>query len=281
MTSDATTAPRMLSSEATTGAATGSSSRWRPRAAMVLAAGFGTRMRPLTETRPKPLIEVLGQSMLDRILDKLKAEGVERIVVNAHYLPDHVAAALERRGDPALALSREDAILDTGGGVMNALDHLGAEPFYVVNGDVFWLEGASPALARLAERWDHAAMDALLLMEPTVRAIGFEGPGDYLMAGDGKLSRRLQHQVAPFAYAGVQILHPRLFQNPVLPRGEAFSLNRIYDAAEEAERLFGLRHDGLWFHIGTPDDLALAEAELGDLGFQSMEEIRAEEAARR
>lgn len=238
---------------------------WRPRAAMVLAAGHGKRMRPLTERTPKPLIPVMGRPMIDRILDRLDAVGVETAVVNTFHLAEQLHAHLKRRRRPRVVLSPEDTLLDTGGGVANALDALGDEPFYVVNGDVFWLEGHTPALARLAARWRDESMDALLLLSSTVHAVGYAGVGDFMLDPCGRARRRGELEIAPFAFAGIQILHPRLFD--YAPAGP-FSLNLLYDRAEARERLHGLRHDGVWFHIGTPGDLELAEATLAEYGFR-------------
>lgn len=241
---------------------------------MVLAAGYGKRMRPLTESRPKPMVELMGRSLIDRILDRLDAAGVERVVVNTHHLAEMLEAHLARRATPAVAISREDEdVLDTGGGVKRALDVLDAESFYVLNGDVFWLDGCAPALTRLAQQWDPTRMDALLLLNPTASAIGYEGSGDFQLDTFGLARRRLEFEVAPFAFTGVQVLHRRLFD--YAPEGP-FSLNLLYDQAEASERLYGLRHDGLWFHVGTPGDLELAEFELRELGFR---EDWAEESA--
>lgn len=230
---------------------------------MVLAAGFGLRMRPLTLTTPKPLIPVAGRCMLDRALDHFAAAGVETAVVNAHYLGQRIALHVARRmaegrDKLGILLSHEATILDTGGGVMQALPDLQPEPFYVANGDILWRDGATPALQRLAAAWDDNAMDALLLVQDRGGAIGYEGAGDFDLLAGGKLRRRTG-DAAPFVFTGVQILHPRLFAGA--PRG-AFSLNKLYDAAAAAGRLRGLAHDGDWYHIGTPDGLARAEQHL-------------------
>jgi N-acetyl-alpha-D-muramate 1-phosphate uridylyltransferase len=234
----------------------------RPTRAMVLAAGLGLRMRPLTETRPKPLIEVAGRTMLDRALDSLAGVGVTDAVVNTHYLGamihDHMAA----RTTPRVAFSDESALLDTGGGVALVLGRLGAEPFYVVNADVVWLDGHSPALARLARTWDDGRMDACLMVHSTVRAIGYEGRGDFVVDPLGLAARRPEGHVAPYVFTGVQILHPRLFAGA--PDG-AFSLNRLYDKAAAAGRLYAMVHDGEFFHVGTPDALVEAEKAMSDL----------------
>jgi len=226
----------------------------KPSHAMVLAAGLGLRMRPLTERTPKPLIPVAGRCMLDRVFDRLDEIGVPDRVVNTHWLPEQVAAHLADR--PGVVFSHEAALLETGGGVAHALPLLGERPFFVCNADIIWLDGTRPALARLAEAWDEARMDALLLLEPVERAFGYDGAGDFFRADDGRLTRRSAKLSAPFVFTGVQILHPRLFAGA--PDGP-FSLNRLYDRAQEAGRLWGVRHDGLWFHVGTPQGLAETE----------------------
>lgn len=240
-------------------------SQWRPRTAMVLAAGFGKRMRPITEKTPKPLIELMGVPLIDRILDRLAQAGVEKAVVNTHHLADQLHQHLRDRRTPEIVISHEDELLDTGGGVANALAELGEEPFYVLNGDVVWLEGRSPALERLAVAWHDSSMDALLLVHETVFATGYDGPGDFILDPVGHARRRQGFEVAPFAFTGIQLLHPRLFRYAPDP---PFSLNVLYDQAEAAERLFALPHDGLWFHLSTPPDLDLAASRMQDLGFR-------------
>lgn len=238
---------------------------------MVLAAGLGLRMRPLTANRPKPLIEVAGRSLLDRVLDALEAAGVGRIVVNAHYLSEQIVAHVDGRSATAhpgdmrnaaarVVVSAETERLETGGGVARALPLLGERAFYVINGDVLWLDGTRPTLAQLAAAWDDATMDALLLLHPTATAFGYAGEGDFLIAADGRLRRRPPESAAAKLFAGIQILSPRLFVDLPAP---PYSLNVLYDRAEAAGRLFGATHAGEWFHVGTPEDLALAEAELG------------------
>lgn len=234
-----------------------------PTHGMVLAAGLGLRMRPLTDHQPKPLIPVAGRCMLDRALDHLMAAGVIRRVVNSHYLggmiADHLAAREAVEGPTAaIALSHEPDLLDNGGGVVKALPLLGRAPFFVINGDILWRDGAEPALRRLAAAWNDMHMDGLLLLHPRETAIGYDGPGDFALGGDGVLTRRAG-TTAPFVFTGVQILHPRLLDGA--PAG-AFSLNKLYDRAIAAGRLHGLVHTGQWFHIGTPDGLRLAEERL-------------------
>lgn len=230
-----------------------------PDRAMVLAAGKGLRLRPLTLSRPKPLVEVAGKTMLDGVLDHLAAAGVEVAVVNAHHLAHMIEGHLQGRLWPRIHLSREATLLETGGGVRIALPLLGERPFFVANGDVIWRDGKVPALRRLAEAFEDARMDALLLLQATAGTVGYEGPGDFVMDQLGRLRRRAEGEVAPFLFAGVQILAPRLFAG--VPEGP-FSLNLLYDRAAAAGRLFGLRHDGTWYHVGTPADLALVEAAL-------------------
>ena len=228
-----------------------------PRMAMVLAAGLGLRLRPVTETLPKPLVEVGRRSLLDRTLDRLGEAGVEGVVVNLHHLGSLIETHLARRGGPTIEFSWESELLETGGGVAKALPRLGDGPFWVANSDVLWLDGPGPALGRLAAAWDDTRMDGLLLLHETINAYGYQGRGDFFADPLGQLVRRPEGEVAPYLFTGVQILHPRLFADA--PAGP-FSLNRLYDRAIEAGRLYGIVHDGEWFHVGTPDGLAEAEA---------------------
>ena len=229
----------------------------RPTKAMVLAAGFGTRMRPLTDRMPKPLVPVAGRPLLDHVLDKLAEAGVADAVVNVHYLPDQIIDHTATRTKPRVTISDErDAVLGTGGGVVKALPHLGNAPFYHLNADTLWIDGAQPNLTRLAEAFDPARMDILLLMAPTADSIGYSGSGDYAMLPDGALRRRKEREVVPFVYAGVAILSPAIFAGS--PSGE-FALTKLFDRAGEQGRLFGLRLDGLWMHVGTPDAVQAAE----------------------
>ena len=227
-----------------------------PTIAMVLAAGKGLRLRPLTETTPKPLVEVAGRTLIDRVIDRLVDAGVRRVVVNVHYLGEHIERHLDDRNGPEIHFSRESELLETGGGVRHALPHLGPGPFWVANGDVLWLDGPHPALARLARLWDDRQMDALLLLHATVDAYGYGGPGDFVIDPLGRLARRPEHHVVPYLFTGVQILHPRLFEG--MPAG-AYSLNVLYDRAMAEGRLYGAVHDGEWFHVGTPEARADAE----------------------
>ena len=224
--------------------------------AMVLAAGLGTRMRPLTDDRPKPLLPLAGRSLLHHALDRLRDAGVQHHVVNAHWFADQVTEAVDAHDAPGRLVLREEPLLETGGGVTNALPHLGDGPFAVVNGDAFWLDGPTPALTRLAAAFDPAEMDALLLLVRTSQVDGEVGRGDFFLDPVGHVRRPPERQIAPYLFGGVQILTPGLFKDA--PRGP-FSLNRIYDRAIETNRLFGLVHDGAWFHLSTPRDLARAE----------------------
>jgi N-acetyl-alpha-D-muramate 1-phosphate uridylyltransferase len=229
-----------------------------PRTAMVLAAGNGIRMRPLTERMPKPLIAVGGKPLLDNVLDRLAATGVETAVVNVHYLADQIERHLASRRAPRIVISDERTeLLDTGGGVVKALPTLGTGPFYHLNSDTIWIDGVKSNLVRLAESFDSARMDALLLLAATSNSVGYAGRGDFAMAPDGRLQRRPEREVAPFVYAGVAILSPALFADAP---GGAFSLNLLFDRAIDAGRLHGLRLEGVWMHVGTPDAIAAAEA---------------------
>lgn len=224
--------------------------------AMVLAAGLGTRMRPLSEAMPKPLLPLAGRSLLDHALDRLTDAGVTDAVVNAHWLADQVAACVAARSAPRITLQREETLLETGGGVARALPVLGNAPFAVVNGDAFWLDGPHPALQRLAAAFDPERMDGLLLLIRTAQIAGEVGRGDFMLDPLGLLRRPEEGEVSPYLFGGVQILSPVLFEGA--PSG-AFSLNRLYDRAIEAGRLYGLVHDGVWFHLSTPADLEHAE----------------------
>ena len=229
----------------------------QPTKAMVLAAGLGLRMRPLTDRMPKPLVQVAGRALLDHVLDKLGSAGVSEAVVNVHYLPDQIIDHVATRAKPRVIISDErEQVLGTGGGVVKALPLLGDEPFFLVNADTMWIDGVRPNLARMADAFDPARMDILLLMAPTTSSIGYGGRGDYAMLPDGALRRRKEHQVVPFVYAGAAIMSPSVFADA--PSGE-FSLTRMFDRANEQERLFGLRLDGVWMHVGTPDAVHAAE----------------------
>lgn len=228
----------------------------RPKHAIILAAGLGTRMRPATDKVPKPLIPVAGRALIDRALDRLDDAGVEMAVINTHYMADRMEAHLQSRARPRIAFSPEPELLETGGGVLKALPLLGPRPFYVVNADAFWLNGPSDALGRMAAAWNGESMDGLLLLHATVDAYGYRGVGDFVADDQGLLSRRPEGEVSPWLFTGIQILHPRLFEDA--PEG-AFSLNVLYDRAIAAKRLYGIVHDGEWFHVGSQDGLDAAE----------------------
>jgi MurNAc alpha-1-phosphate uridylyltransferase len=227
-----------------------------PRSAMVLAAGLGTRMRPLTDTTAKPLLTLGGRTLLDHALDHLVDADVETVAVNAHWQADAVAAHLARRpSPPRTVLLREEHLLETGGGVRAALAVLGTDPFFVVNGDAFWLNGPISALRRLAGALDQS-VDAVLLVQRTSHVHADVGYGDFALDKWGTPRRRREREVVPYIYAGVQLLHPRLLNG--MPEGP-FSMNRAWDIALEAGRLRAVVHDGMWFHLSTPPDLVEAE----------------------
>ena len=225
---------------------------------MVLAAGLGTRLRPVTDTIPKPLIEINGRTLLDHAIDRLALVGVERVVVNVHYKAAMVAAQLARRDHPRIEISHETELLDTGGGVARALPSLD-DVFFVVNSDLLWLDGQDRTLQRLATAFDPERMDAILLLQRTVTAVGYEGSGDYLIDASGYPHRRGEREIAPFLFAGLQLLHSRAFAGI---SDRVFSLVRIFDRAEEAGRLQAIVHDGEWYHIGTPQGLAATRERL-------------------
>ncbi len=227
--------------------------------AMVLAAGLGTRMRPLTDLTPKPLLRLRGRTLLDRALDRLDAAGAAGVVVNAHHLAPQVTAACEARRAPRCTVVIEDRLLDTGGGVVNALPLLGDAPFAVVNGDSVWLDGPTPALSRLAAAFDPERMDALLLLHRAAQVEGETGRGDFLLDPLGRARRPREREVAPYMFAGVQVAHPRLFRDPP---PAPFSNLALWERAAADGRLWALVHDGVWFHLSTPADLALAERRL-------------------
>lgn len=220
--------------------------------AMVLAAGLGLRMRPLTLTRPKPLLTVAGRTLLDHAIDRLVGAGIKTAVVNSHYLGEMIAEGLSNRCDIEIIVSPEQELLDTGGGIRQALCHFDAQPFIVANADILWLDGKGSAVRRLIAAWDSARMDALLLMVPIDAAHGYDGKGDFSIDGAGRLVRRPGNGVAPLVFAGVHITTPALFAET--PSGP-FSTNLVWDRALARGRLYGLIHDGEWFHVGTPEAL--------------------------
>jgi MurNAc alpha-1-phosphate uridylyltransferase len=228
--------------------------------AMILGAGLGTRMRPLTDLVPKPLVRLGGRALVDHALDRLEAAGITRIVVNVHYLADQLEAHLKGRASPKILISDERGkLLDTGGGVVNALPLIGDKPFVIHNSDTAWIEGLGGALSRLIAAFDPDRMDSLMMVALAATSIGYDGHGDFDMSADGLLTRRQERKEAPFVFTGVSIAHPRLFQDA--PKG-AFSLNKLWDRAIRERRLYGVRLDGVWMHVGTPEALAEAEQRL-------------------
>ncbi len=229
-----------------------------PRTAMLLAAGLATRMRPLTDRTAKPLLPLGGRALIDHALDRLAEAGVETVVVNAHWHADLVAAHLRARANsPRTVLRREASLLETGGGVKAALDLLGDAPFFVVNGDAFWLDGPTPALARLTAAFDPGAVDGVLLVQRTFQVRADVGFGDFALDKWGSPRRRAEREIVPYVYAGLQLIAPKLLAST--PDG-SFSINRAWDTAMSAGRLRAVVHDGLWFHLSTPADLAEAES---------------------
>ncbi|MBL4740476.1 MAG: nucleotidyltransferase family protein [Sneathiella sp.] len=228
--------------------------------AMILAAGLGKRLRPLTDTCPKPLIKVAGRSLIDYSFDLLRGAGITDAVVNCHYLADQIETHVRALSDLNVTLSDErGALLETGGGVLKALPILGDAPFAVLNSDVIIRGGENRSLADLMDHWNPASMDALLLLQPLETAVGYQGQGDYHIEGDGALRRKLPSESSPYLFSGIQILNPSLFEG--LDAG-AFSLNKIYDIAEKKGRLFGAVHAGQWLHVGTEDALRAAEEKI-------------------
>lgn len=232
-----------------------------PHTAMVMAAGLGKRMRPLTATRPKPLVEVAGKALLDHVLDRLRAAGVERVVVNVHYLADALEAHLaSHASDLDVAISDERGLLlETGGGLKQALPMIDCDPFLAVNSDNFWVDGPADTLKLLASHWNGETMDALLLLVPQARAGNHSGLGDFHMDVDGRLRRRTPSKVAPFVFTGIQMVSKRLLEGA--PDGP-FSTNILWDRAIEAGRCFGVVHHGLWFDVGTPGAIRATEQAL-------------------
>ena len=226
-----------------------------PSSAMILAAGRGERMLPLTERIPKPMLVISGSTILDRAIEHLFKTGIKKIVINTSHLASNIEDHITTRNDNRLFLSSEKEPLETGGGVKRALPLLGKEAFYVINGDSVWVDGMKSPLLRLAESWDFEAMDILLMLAPLSSVNHFHGLGDFTMDQLGRLSRRSEKNVAPFSYMGISIVNPAIFVDA--PDG-AFSLNWAYDRAIKSNRLYGAVHDGLWYHISTPADLELA-----------------------
>lgn len=229
--------------------------------AMIMAAGLGTRMLPLTEKCPKPLIEIAGTTLLDHVLDHLRKAGIERIVVNVHYLPDQIEAHLARHAaDLDVAISDECALLrDTGGGLVQAKDLIAGDPFLCVNADNWWTDGRENALARLARAWDPTRMDVLMLVVPFEQAGNTQGIGDFDIDSEGRLSREGPKRARPYVWTGIQMMAKRLIADPP---SEVFSTNVFWDRAIAEGRCHGLVHDGLWFDVGYPEAIALTEAAL-------------------
>jgi MurNAc alpha-1-phosphate uridylyltransferase len=236
-----------------------------PEVAMVMAAGLGKRMRPLTATRPKPLIEIAGKPLLDHCLDRLRAAGVRKAVVNVHYLPDALEAHLKNRvqGIDIVVSDERKQLLETGGGLVKALPMIDADPFIAVNSDNLWIDGPVDSLKLLASTWDEARMDALLLLVPLALAHCHKGQGDFHMSADGALRRRKPGTVAPFVYTGIQMVSKRLLAGE-LPEGP-FSTNLLWDRAIAKGRLFGMVHQGLWFDVGEPGNIKAAEERLASI----------------
>lgn len=231
-----------------------------PDTAMIFAAGRGERMRALTDKKPKPMLDVAGRHLIDWVIERTIASGVKRIVVNTSYLGEQIRDHLQGRKDAEFHLITEAERLETGGGVYNAREILGEQPFFAINADTLWLDGPTPLLHRLAAIWNDSRMDACLMVQPTVRVFGdYDGAGDFEMEPDGALIRRQPWNIAPFVYGGVQLVSPRLLTEPP---AKAFSFNHYWDLAIAAGRLFGMSHDGVWFHVGTPEGLDLADQHL-------------------
>jgi len=228
--------------------------------AMVMAAGFGQRMQPLTNGKPKPLVSVKGVPLIEYGFARLCEAGCETIVVNVHYLADQIEAWAKRHASPNVIISDErQELLDTGGGIVKALPILGSEPFFVVNSDSIWIDEGRPALERLRAAWDEARRDCLLLLCPSERTVGYDGQGDFLKDSEGRIIGRARHGEKGLAYIGAYLVHPRLFANVRLSK---FSMNLLWDRAIADKRLFGIEHEGLWLHVGTPESIALAERAL-------------------
>lgn len=234
----------------------------RPTTAFVLAAGLGTRMRPLTNELPKPLVPLAGRPLIDHVLDRLAAAGITRAVVNVHHHADKLEAHLGSRRSPEIVISDERGLLlETGGGVMHARDKIGPEPFLIHNSDSVWIEPANTNLERLLAAWDDERMDTLMLLAPAATSLGYDGKGDFFMDADGRLARQHGERLAPYVFAGVSIAHPRMFENA--PAGK-FSLNVPWNEAIARQRLYGVVMDGTWMHVGDPQALQEAEEAIRD-----------------
>lgn len=233
---------------------------WSPDRAMVLAGGLGTRMRPLTLEKPKPLIAVAGRTLIDRGLDALVEAGVKKAVVNVHYLADQLETHLQNRTDITIVISDERAhLLDSAGGIIKALPELGETPFYILNADTFWVDAEGSNLTKLAQMWDESRMDILLMLADKHHATGYEGRGDFQLGNDGRLSRVPRDEFSDFIYAGAALINPKLFVGQEVT---ACSLNRYFDEAIAAGRLYGMVMQGHWLTVGTPEAIAEAETAL-------------------
>ena len=232
-----------------------------PHTAMIMAAGLGKRMRPLTATRPKPLIEVKGKALLDHVLEKLREAGVRKIVVNVHYLADALEAHLMSRdhGLEVVISDERDLLMETGGGLVRAAPLIDCDPFLALNSDNLWIDGPADTLRLLASQWDDSRMDALLLLVPQARALNHKGIGDFHMDRAGRIRRREKSHVAPFVFTGIQMVSKRLLRDS--PEGP-FSTNLLWDRAIAEGRCFGAVHQGLWFAVGTPQSIRLTETAL-------------------
>jgi MurNAc alpha-1-phosphate uridylyltransferase len=232
-----------------------------PHTAMIMAAGLGKRMRPLTATRPKPLIEVSGKALLDHVLEKLRIAGVKKVVVNVHYLADALEAHLATRdhGLEVVISDERTLLLETGGGLVKAAPLIDSDPFLALNSDNLWIDGPADTIKLLASQWDDARMDALLLLVPQARALNHRGLGDFHMDRSGRIRRRERSHVAPFVFTGIQMVSKRLLRDA--PDGP-FSTNVLWDRAMEEGRCFGAVHQGLWFDVGTPQSIPMTEAAL-------------------
>lgn len=227
-----------------------------PHTAMIFAAGFGKRMLPLTAKLPKPLITVKGKTLLSYAIDNLVRSGIERIVINTHYLAEHIHHyILQHDYDAEIILSHEETILETGGGIVHALPHLGDQPFFTINSDAIWVDQHQPALHALARCWRKKEMDAVLLLQPTENAVGYDGPGDFFLEDSGVLRFRGEADYAPYVYTGIQLISPHVFSGM---KPTPFSLRDIYARGI----LHGVVHDGQWLHVGTVDGIRLAEEAL-------------------
>jgi N-acetyl-alpha-D-muramate 1-phosphate uridylyltransferase len=228
-----------------------------PKTAMVFAAGLGARMRPITDALPKPLVKVAGKALIDHCLDRFAEAGVERAIVNVHWLADQIEAHLASRVAPSVVISDERAqLLDQGGGIKHALPLLGEQPFFLCNTDAFWIEGPRSNLRRLADSFDPERMDAALLVASSAGAVGVDWPGDFSFEPDGRLAPREDRHVAPFVYTGVGIIKPQLFAGQ---QADIFRLAPYFFEAARTGRLYGQRLDGLWLHVGRPESIAEAE----------------------